>query len=159
MARIRVNIVCLVGIAIAFISMMGIWVEVPSIRPNLLPGYLDFWRFPVSELAPELFVFGTLIALFTPLGGTIQLTSVIEIIIRWMSPVYPYDPHLTVMPFIGGIASIIVLYSIRSPRWIQLDRGEIPGKGISTRIIRSLLTFWVEPNLNAENQDNVIIDA
>ena len=150
------NIVCLIGIAVAFISMMAIWVEVPSTRPNLLPDPLDLWRFPVSELAPPVFVIGTLIAFLTPLGGIIQLTSVIEIIIRWMSPVYPYDPHLTMMPFIGGLASIIVLYSIRSPRWTQLDRGEIPGRGIPTRLMRSLLTFWIEPNRYEENQENTV---
>ena len=149
MARIRVNAACLVGIAIAFISMMGTWTESP------IPPHLGIHMY-IPEPVPQLFIMGTLIALLTPLGGIIQLVSVIETILLWMSPVYSYDPHLTVMPFIGGFASIIVLYSIRSPRWINLDRGEIPGREISTRLMRSLLTFWVEPNRREENQENAV---
>jgi len=153
------NVVCLIGITVAFISMMGMWVDASSTRPNLVSVPLDLWRSIVSEVVPQLFVFGTLIALLTPFGGFIQLASVIETIIRWMSPVYPYDPHLTVMPFIGGFASIVVLYSIRSPRWIQLDRGEIPGREFSMRIMRSLLTFWVEPNPREGSQESVVKEA
>lgn len=155
MARVRMNIVCLVGIVIAFISMIGAWTWSAPVYSNM--DYQLFYLPP--EPVPWLFIIGTLIALFTPLGGIIQLASIIEYISLWMSPTFPYDPHLSAFPFIAGFSSIIVLYSIRSPRWIQLDRGEIPGKEISTRIIRSLLTFWVEPNRNAENQENAIKDV
>lgn len=157
MARIRVNIVCLVGIALAIISMMGMWTQVTPFRP-------DFWKNVIwggyePAAAPVLFIVGTLIALITPLGGAVQLVSVIDTILLWMSPVYSYDPRLTIMPFIGGFASIIVLYSIRSPRWIQLDRGEMPGREISTRLMRSLLTFWVEPSRRTENQETSVKDG
>ena len=149
MARIRVNAVCLVGIAIAFISMMGAWTVSP-------PGPDRQLTYPLPELVPQLFIIGTLIALFTPLGGVVQFLSAINYIFLWMSPAFPYDPHLTAFPFIAGFSSIFVLYSIRSPRWIQLDRGEIPGKEISTRIMRSFLTFWIEPSPRDENQEGAV---
>jgi len=155
MARIRVNIVCLVGIAIAFISMMCAWTWSAPVYSNM--DYQLIYLPP--EPVPWLFIIGTLIALLSPLGGIIQLASIIEYILLWMSPIFPYDPHLSVFPFIAGFSSIIVLYSIRSPRWIQLDRGEIPGREISTRIIQSLLTFWVEPNPREESQESVIEEA
>jgi len=152
MARIRMNIVCLVGIAIAFISMMSAWTVSP-------PGPDRVLTYPLPELVPQLFIIGTLFTLFTPLGGVVQFLSAINYIFLWMSPIYSYDPHLTVMPIIGGFAAIIVLYSIRSPRWIQLDRGEIPGREFSTRIMRSLLTFWVEPNPREGSQESVVKEA
>jgi len=155
MARIRVNIVCLIGIAMAFISMMGMWTQVSPYRPDFK--WIDIiWGAYGPAPAPMLFIVGTLMALITPLGGAVQLVSVIDTILFWMSPIYSYDPRLTVMPFIGGLAAIVVLYSIRSPRWIQLDRGEIPGREISTRLMRSLLTFWIEPNRREEIQENTV---
>lgn len=148
MARIRVNVLCLIGIAIAVISMTGLWTEFPPIPPLL---DIQVYHFP--EHVPQLFIIGTLIALLTPLGGIVQFISAIESILLWMSPAYQYDPHLTVMPFIGAVSSIIVLYSIRLPQWIYLDRGEIPGREISTRLMRSLLTFSVELDRKAKNPD------
>jgi hypothetical protein len=150
MARVRVNVLCLIGIAIAFVSTMAAW----SIYSGI-PFNVNVQASP-DVLVPQLFILGTLISLLTPLGGIIQFVSAIETILFWMSSDHSQYQYLTIMPYIAVFASIVVLLSIRSPRWIQLDRGEIPGRGISTRLMRSLLTFWVEPNRLEGNQENTV---
>ena len=140
MVRFRANIVCLIGIAISFISMAWPWSDISGIPENVS------MQVSPDVLVPQLFVLGTLIALLSPIGGIIQFVSVIETILLWMSSDHSSYQHLTVMPFIAVFASVIVLFSIISLRWIHLDRGEIPHRtNISIRLIQSLLTFWVEP--------------
>jgi len=140
MARVRVNIVCLIGIAIALFSMTGAWSDYSGIPVTIIvQGSPDV-------LVPQLFVLGTLIALLSPIGGIIQFVSVIETILLWMSSDHSRYQHLTMMPSIAVFASVIVLFSIISLRWIHLDRGEIPRRTkISIGLMQSLFTFWVEP--------------
>ena len=133
MARIRVNVVCLVGIAIALFSMTGAW-------SYYSPGVL----------VPQLFVLGTLIALLTPIGGIIQFMSVIETVLLWKWSDYDRFQYLTMMPFIAMFASIIVLLSMISPTWISRDDGTFPRSCDRTHIIQRLLTFWVIREIPSE---------
>jgi len=136
MARLRVNYVCLIGLAIGMISLLGSWARYDYPFPS--------WRyshFGYPDVAvPTLFLLGVLISLVTPLGGILQMMSSIDFVLAWHSTdIYGY--HVTIFPIIGIFSSVVVLYSIRTPLWIHRDDTRERRLLDSVHLARRLLTF------------------
>lgn len=156
MARLQVNYICLIGVAIGLVALIGYWWMLgPSFTERMDPETQKLW---IQKLAgvmapPILFLIGTLIAIVTPLGGIVQLTSIFNFIFETPPIGYLFTSGTSVNSYTifsftiflatAMLSSIIVLYSMRSPSWISRDDGTFPRSRDRISIFQRLLTFRI----------------
>ena len=118
MARVRVNVLCLVGALLAVISVFSTWITlgffVWTREMNLIDVYnqvessSDFW------LPAILFLMGTLVAFLTPLGGIMQAIGAPLFMSAFASLADGRLPS-GIGPYLGLAAAAIVLASLAYP--------------------------------------------
>lgn len=146
MARVLANYLCLIGVAIGLISLIGPW-AIYSYPPGKYAIDDYSWRLyhPLYIGAPSIFLIGILLALITPLGGLLQMIGIVETVLiptagnAWNAGGY----HLTIFVFVGVLSSLFVIWSIRSPTWISRDDKSFPRRRDRRNPLSRLLTFSI----------------
>lgn len=122
MARIRVNVLCLVGALFAALAIFEIWLSGRSGTmgwfANLYTILENFSRSSDFWLAAALFIVGAILAIATPLGGVLQITGISLFFYAFGSL---YDGRLPpdVGPYWGLAAAVLTTASLALPIGIE----------------------------------------
>jgi len=118
MAKVRVNVLCLVGALLAVAAIFSTWITLGFMfwtkEMNLIDVFnqvessSDFW------LPAVLFLVGTIVAFVSPLGGVMQVIGVPLFISAFGSNADGKLPS-GIGPYLGFAAAIIVLASLAYP--------------------------------------------
>jgi hypothetical protein len=146
----NVNLLCLIGACIGVVALFVAWINEPPTMPG--PWHIS-WEPSVIYMvtnhylyygASAVFLIGTMAALASPLGGTLQTASLIIFAIGiidsgsdlWLDGINPQQT-LRIGMYLGIVSCTLVTTSLFSP----LGTGKLrPGKSRKIRLIERLLT-------------------
>lgn len=148
LTRLIVNRLCLIGVSIGFISLLGYWTS------RLHYEFFDWQYYAHVDfvIAPLLFTLGLLLAIVTPLGGVLQAIDIIYFALEnrtfVINPIgIPIDPQpsneFTIFFYLGLTSTILILMSLRIPTWISRDDGSFPRPRDKGFLFSRLLTFSI----------------
>lgn len=135
--KLRINGLCIIGVAIGVISLLAVWVMVGIPHAKELPPYEihtglelafemnTYWHIDSSvHVLFMLFAFGTLISLLTPLGSLIQVAAISYLYLNNPFPnSLPYNFQIGM--YIGVLSSIVLFLSFLYPIGLNCQRGHL----------------------------------
>lgn len=120
--KIRVNLLCVLGVTIGLVSLFATWI----IDHQYVPGAYNAFEIPpilmeetdVYHISPALFLLGCLVAFFSPIGCYFQFTAIFPLVVdTYMDPYRSLGSGVV----IALLSMIIVMYSVFNPLGINYD--------------------------------------
>jgi hypothetical protein len=125
--KLRINVLCIIGVAIGVISLLAVWVMVGIPHAKELPTYEihtglelafemnTYWHIDSSvHVLFMLFAFGTLLGLLTPLGSLLQAAAISYMYLNNPFPnSLPYNFQIGL--YVGVLSSIVLFLSFLHP--------------------------------------------